>query len=758
MFKKSFWIKCSVCVLFLILFELCLGLGLSDLFNNTENIVVVDEAPLKMYAKCEATDVSADKKSLSFSACTYQDAYSLYDKNSDTVFECDREAEIVLDLGKTRMLGGVKLTLPKYDNVSEKSRCIGTKFYVSADNKSFRKTAELSSAEFASDAEEVKEVAFGGGGEYRYVKAVIPRGAKISELEWLEYPEWNYTKALNGTYEMKLSLYAFDVRRSCDARIAVSICNPREELKYIKVYKCNFKPDAENETEIVIPNIKREAGDTCRVTVWDGNGDLIIENPLVYHDNGASYEFAVAKVFSDDMVLQAEKPLKIWGKAPVGDKVDVKIENKRGGIVSQSSVSDLDSNWEADLGSFTAGGDYKITICCNGKKIDLDNITFGDVWLCVGQSNMEYYMNCGKDTVKYLKSKKGKAESENSDIRVLNLLNKDIEGAGAELENIPTANWETSDNASSGYCSAIGYWFARKINQKYDIPVGLICAAVGDTEIARWLPHGAYGSFVSEDGGLYYNRIAPLSDLQIRGILMYQGEADEYRTHLTAEKYSDAMAGLVDLYRKNWGEDLPFYWAQLTRYNKDESEVRNGQYLALAKVKNKSNTGLVSLIDIYGEYKADTGNCRTDIHPHQKELAAERFFRYADRDVYGDTATAHGPVLKKAKIDGDSIELTYECTGNLEVMPPEAYSDSETKKYIEENGIDTTRPHEFEIAGIDGCFKTASAYTDGNKLILHSDEVKEPIYVRYAWGAYPELPNLTDESGLPSYTFSVRAE
>lgn len=211
---------------------------------------------------------------------------------------------------------------------------------------------------------------------------------------------------------------------------------------------------------------------------------------------------------------------------------------------------------------------------------------FGDVWLCVGQSNMDYYMLGGKDTEEYLDSEQGRREVNNPNIRLLNLWNKGVGGAGAAVNQLPLGSqetvWAPMDRDAANYCSAVGYYFAQGVQQEYNVPVGLLSVAVGDTEINRWIPWGdTYGSFTSTDGGLYFNRVAPFEKLQIRGILMYQGEADQYRTHLTAGEYRDAMAGLVDHYRDIWGAEIPFYWAQLTRYNRDESQVREGQRLAL---------------------------------------------------------------------------------------------------------------------------------------------------------------------------------
>lgn len=761
-FKRFFSVVLSLIFMLLSVSESCFALNITDIFKKDSAVTETLPPAMKMYAKCTAIPIAADSKTLSASGVSYDRLKTLYDGNTAAAFESVGTTEAVLDLGKAHMLGGVKIYIPEYKDTAKKSRCIGTSFYVSADKKEFFKAAELSEADFSDGTAEVKEIMFGGAGEYRYVKAVIPSGARIAQLEWLEYPEWVYAKSANGKYDMQLKLYAYDIQKKVNARIVAAVYNPDGILKCFSVTKESFEPGSEKEIELNITELNRENGDSCRVMVWDEDGSSSLSGTLVYRDSGAA-DFSVPYVFADNMVLQSDKPLLVWGKAPSGVSVNVMLENLRGGVAEKTVKAGKDSSWEADLGSFSAGGEYRLSISCGGRKKIYNNITFGDIWLCIGQSNIEYYMYCGKDTSKYLKSRKGGLEADNRDIRFLNLLNKGIEGAGAPLENIPvsagTGEWSVMDADSAGYCSAIGYYFAQKVNDAEKIPVGLVCAAVGDTEIARWLPSGSYGSFKSDDGGLFYNRISPLSKLQIRGILMYQGEADEYRTHLSTIQYRDAMSGMVDLCRGIWGEDLPFYWAQLARYNKDESDVREGQRLAQYHVKNSKNIGVISLLDIYGEYKEGTGSCRTDIHPHQKETAAERFFRYARRDVYGfDDNPVSGPIFKEAKTVGDTLELTFDTTGDLKVMPVEQYADLTAKRYIKKNNIDTDVPQEFEIAAADGEYKKASASINGNKVILKSSEVKKPVSARYAWGAYPEVPNLTDDSGLPALTFTTEGK
>lgn len=227
---------------------------------------------------------------------------------------------------------------------------------------------------------------------------------------------------------------------------------------------------------------------------------------------------------------------------------------------------------------------------------------------------------------------------------------------------------------------------------------------------------------------------------------------------MNAEEYSDAMAGLINLYRRNWNnEDLPFYYVQLTRYEtKDASEIREGQRIALQKVKNKKNLGIFGLLDIIGRYEQGEGCARTDIHPWQKEVVADRFLDYVGHDIYGDSeANTSGPVYQsKQKID-NTIVLTFKHKGKLKVMDKSQYVDSVCEQKISASSTDLGILHEFWISDESGKFYPANARIENDKVVVWSDSVSNPTDVMYAWGAYPEMPNLTDDSGLPAVTFNT---
>ena len=738
------------------------ALDLAGLFQIPKTEVKELPSRLKMYAKTEKVLPKMDAKSIFCPKGEEKNAYALYDDNAQTVCGSENGLWVTLDLGLAQRICAVQI-LPSAQKEHQADRLIGTGFYASNDNKTFVPVGTIAPVSGSMQTAR-QEITFGGMGEYRYVRVELPAGAYLAELSWMAYTEWNFTPSKeSGKEDMSLTLYAYDAPKEMDTTILTAIYSKDGILKNYAASRQDLAPKTEQSVAVAVPNLKRETGDSYRIMVFDSSGGQPLERPLEYRDNGAAQNFSVPNLFSDHMLLQAEKPLTVWGKAPKGSRVTVTLANSLGGKADQTAVADAISAWEVNLGTFSAGGDYTLTVRCGKEKRIYRDITFGDVWLCIGQSNMDYYMLAGEDTKADLDSARGRQEVVNPGIRLLNLWNLGTGGAGAATENLPlaanAAAWASMNRDAANYCSAIGYYFAQSLWQEYRTPIGIIGAAVGDTEINRWIPREEKcGSFVPTDGGLFYNRIAPLSKLQIRGILMYQGEADEYRTHLTTIEYRDAMTAVVDSYRRIFGEDLPFYWAQLTRYKADESAVREGQRLALSCIKNPKNAGVISLIDLYGEYEGGAGNCREDIHPHQKREVAERFLRLAKRDVYGDMDTsAVGPFYTGMRVSGSKMELTFSCVGSLTLLPTARYADQKGEAWIKEENMDPKRPQEFELCGADGVFYPAEAELRGDRVILTCDKVKKPVAARYAWGAYPEMPNLTDASGLPALAFMTAA-
>lgn len=457
--------------------------------------------------------------------------------------------------------------------------------------------------------------------------------------------------------------------------------------------------------------------------------------------------FNLPTVFSDNMMLQADKPATIWGEAVADDEITAELLNVDTNVsVIGSSVADENGKWELELPAQVAGGNYTLTVINDVERIEYTNIIFGDVYLLGGQSNMEYWMDGLADTKQDLKDNSERANNPN--IRSVDLLSRGTDGAPNPVEDLPDngdTTWREMTAGEAGRASQIGYYFAQQLNEETGRPIGFISAAVGGSPIADWLADGS--------GKLYNNRVYPCRNFEISGVLFYQGESDENRT---ADDYSNIFAKVIDDYRILFeNETMPFYYAQLARFsNQDFRNIYAAQIWVLDKVSNKTNVGIISTLDEYGTKASGSGNARGDIHPYGKKDIASKFAQYAKYDIYKMADYARGPMFKSMTTDGDKLIVTYDCTGDLKIMDPDQYGDNQTISNINAGGINPDILNEFEIAGSDGVYKTATATIEGNKVILTSAEVASPQNVRYAFKKYAESPNLTDDSNMSSYIFS----
>lgn len=514
--------------------------------------------------------------------------------------------------------------------------------------------------------------------------------------------------------------------------------------------------DSENITDVTFDDrgifetavkldVPRKGGDyKLKAFVWTDNMQPIGKEFVT--EKTVESAFNLPNVFSENMMFQADEPINVWGSAIAGDEITVELKDQESGAsVSSTAAAEDDGTWQVELAAQKAGGNYTMTVTCGEEVKTYGNIIMGDVYILGGQSNMEYWMSGLADTNEDLNNNPDRAENPN--IRTIDLLSKGTNGSEEPSENVPDVDgtvWKEMSFSVARNASQIGYYFAQQLNEETGRPIGLISTAVGGTAIDRW----------EVGGNLFNNRIYPCRNFAISGVLFYQGEANEY---MPASEYSDRMAGLIDGYRELFGdEDLPFWYAQLARYgNQNFENIRAAQVWTLDKVANQDNVGIVSTLDEVGSYNQGSGNARNDIHPYGKAIIAERFAQYAKSDVYGGVDYARGPLYQSMAANGSTIELTFDCTGDLQIMPLEQYADYQTQILVNTMVLDPNILNGFEIAGEDGVYYTATAEIQGNKVILSADEVSAPVKARYAFGAYPESPNLTDSTGLPSYTFAT---
>jgi len=471
-------------------------------------------------------------------------------------------------------------------------------------------------------------------------------------------------------------------------------------------------------------------------------------------------------LFCDNMVIQREMKVPVWGWADAGENVAVKVSWKWGTV---KTVADANGKWKVTVETPKAGGPYEITVTGN-NVVTIKNVLCGDVWVCSGQSNMQFNVGSANNA---------KEEIANSNYPEIRLLQVSNVVAQERQSDIKTGGWKVCGPGTVEWFSAIGYFFGREIYKEVGVPVGLIMSCCGSTPAEAWIsketleadadlkvildkvevalarypqamveyqmwmekwekaaakakaegkpepgkpqePRGRDN--VCYPTGLFNGSIAPLMPYGIKGALWYQGEANATRAY----EYRKLLPAMINSWRKEWGQcDFAFYLVEIAPFGYWEpvlAELRESQRMVADSV---ANCGMAQTIDIGDVH---------DIHPKNKQDAGKRLAMVALAKTYGKGDVIYsGPVYKEMKIEGDKIRLFFDhIHGGLECKGEELTC--------------------FTIAGADEKFVDAKAEIDGDSILVHSDNVKEPAAVRFAWGDLL-VPNLFNKAGLPCSCF-----
>ena len=460
---------------------------------------------------------------------------------------------------------------------------------------------------------------------------------------------------------------------------------------------------------------------------------------FLFFVTGISAQIQMGPLFSDDMILQRESQVPIWGLASPNEKVTVlsSWNNK-----TTSTTADNDGNWNVKIETPQAGGPYQLNISTSNSVLNYSNVLIGEVWIASGQSNMQMALfGGGKEPV--LGSIDMIAQSKNSSIRLFTVKLSSSETPIKQLRG----QWLVSSPANSSGFSAVAYSFANYLNKVLDIPIGIINTSWGGSPAEAWtdkktLDFNFEKSEIRNNhkdkavhhnpSGLFNAMIHPLIPFKIRGAIWYQGEANVGR----ANNYTKLMNNLIDGWRLNWNqESFPFYFVQIApngaggKKNKsDQAYLREAQMMTMMQTEN---TGMAVTMDIGSEYT---------VHPPEKILVGKRLAYWALVKDYGIKGISFsGPIYKSLTIKGDKIIVNFDYA---------------------QNGI--TSYNEpllgFEISGPDRVFYPANAKvirdygSNRSKLEVSSSKVKNPVAVRYGWKNYLK-GNLYNTQGLPASSF-----
>lgn len=487
----------------------------------------------------------------------------------------------------------------------------------------------------------------------------------------------------------------------------------------------------------------------------NGEGAAIIAQTVFAAITGNYGGLRMGPLYGDGMVMQRHHPVVFRGMANAAEKVNVAFNGQR-----QTATTGADGRWEVSFPAMEAGGPYEARITTKSQKRVIRDIYIGEVWLCSGQSNMEWPV--------------GSTTSANDDLaqadqqhrlRLFNMPSRyptnAVEWAEATLDSVNQLKllqigpWQKADKASVKGFSSIAYHFGRVLADSLRIPVGIICNAVGGTTTESWIDrrtlewdfpvilrdwyHGDFGQAWARGRALQNIRKAatpalqrhpyepaymfeagmlPLQGYAIKGVTWYQGESNAHNIELHER--------LFRLLEKSWRSyfhqpNLPFLFVQLAGINRPSwPEFRNSQRLLAAELPHTWMT--VSM---------DKGDS-LDVHYRDKKPVGERLAWQALGHVYGQSVVCEGPACAKVVREGQTVRLSFDHATGLKAQGTYLVG--------------------FEVAGEDGVYHTANARIVGTDVVVTSSRVAHPVYVRYGWQPYSRA-NLVNGAGLPCSTF-----
>ena len=488
----------------------------------------------------------------------------------------------------------------------------------------------------------------------------------------------------------------------------------------------------------------------------DAEGAEILAKTVYEGITGKFGGLQMSQMYSNNMVLQHGKRLTIQGKADAGEKVTVNIAGQK-----KKTIAGSNGMWQVLLEPLKAGGPYTLTISTPNKELIYNKVLAGEVWLCSGQSNMEFYLNWA------VTAKQDVRQATDDQIRLFDMKARwrtdAVEWQASVLDSLnhlqyfTNAEWKVCSPETAGKFSAIAYYFGKMLQDSLNVPVGLICNAIGGSPTEAWIDRRTLeyefpailrdwtkNDFIQdwvrgraalnvkkstdkfqrhpyEPCYLYESGILSLQQYPIKGVIWYQGESNAHNK----DAHEKLFKLLVDSWRTNWNDaQLPFYYVQLSSINRPSWPwFRDSQRRLMKEIEH---VGMAVSSD-----KGDS----LDVHPTHKLEIGERLARWALNKTYGyDKVVPSGPLYKSVSFVKGKAYVEFEYSKGL-------------KPSVEGEELRT-----FEIAGDDEIFYPAEAVVEGNQVKVWAKEVKEPKIVRYGWQPFTRA-NLVNEEGLPASTF-----
>ena len=434
-------------------------------------------------------------------------------------------------------------------------------------------------------------------------------------------------------------------------------------------------------------------------------------------------------IISDNMVLQQESIATIWGWS-TDTYSDEQIIVSGSWSETKVTTKTDQGKWSVQLPTPPAGGPFTLTITGH-ETIRLQNVMIGELWICSGQSNMEW-----TPLQNLANAEEEIQQAQYPGIRFFFL----PKHKSPYPQDDTPGHWVPCSPETVKMASSVSYFFGRELNKKLGIPIGLINTSWGGTPIETWIPKelilgdwelkaeseklARYEGWPKELGVTYNAMIHPLINFDIAGTIWYQGESNRNN----AFSYYQSFPLLIKSWRNAWKKEFPFYFVQIAPYKYDAGDpvdaavVRDAQLNTMQEV---SNTGMVVTNDI-GDLE--------DIHPANKQDVGKRLALWALAKTYGRTDVVYsGPIFKSMEIRESKAIISFDYADNGLIQ----------------KGVNL---REFLIAGADKTFHPAKAAIEGNTVVVSSVEVPKPVAVRFAFTNIAQ-PNLFNTTGLPASAF-----
>ncbi len=471
-------------------------------------------------------------------------------------------------------------------------------------------------------------------------------------------------------------------------------------------------------------------------------------------------------LLADHMVIQRGQPVHMWGKADPGEVVSASFRGE-----TKAAAANALGQFSFYLSAGTAGGPFDLTLR-GANQIVLRDVLVGDVWVVAGQSNMEWPVRWASRPEAEI------AAARHPRIRLFRAMHRVSEFAFDDLWGKP---WAPCAPESVADFSAVGYHFARFLQERLDVPIGLIQIAWGGTPIDSWtslgaitkdaalmpalaewaklmrnhpaallryqlecrkweaaaaLAKAAHKTFTQpppvkpvgpespwKPGVIFNAMVTPAAAYPVRGVIWYQGESNTSAER--APLYGGLFRTMIEDWRRVWNQgNFPFLFVQLAGFTTTPDsqwpELREAQRRAL----DVANTGMAVAVDL-GE--------RDSIHPKNKQEVGRRLSLMARALVYGEQLVYSGPLFRRTSREDGALRLWFDHSGGGLVVHGDALRG-------------------FEAAGADRRWMPAAARIEGNSVVVFSPSVPAPLYVRYGWADFPDC-NLYNAEGLPAASF-----